>query len=95
MAEAKDTTKKESPTLSKNRRRTPMGGVATPTPGKHNIILLEWCCSDSSFFGMPSVDSRGCTVTRLRMREGMTTDYGYKCARSAVNNASKDNTVFL
>ena len=49
------------PTSSKNKTKTLSltGGVAAPNPGKHNRILLEWCCSDFSFFGMPSVDSRG------------------------------------
>ena len=95
MAETKDTSKKEPPTLSKHKRRTLMGGAATPTSGRNNRILLEWCCSDSTFFWMPSVDSRGCTVTRLTMREDMTIDYKYGYARSAVNNAPRDNTMFL
>ena len=57
-ADTKDTTEKKLPTLSENSRRTLMGGVANPTSGKDNRVLLERCCSDSSFFGMPSVDSK-------------------------------------
>ena len=72
-----------------------MGGVANPTLERDNRVLLEWCCSDSSFFGMPSVDSKGCTVIRLTVREDMTTDYGYRYAQSAVNNAPRNNTIFL
>ena len=52
-----------------------MGGVANPLSERYNIIVLEWCCSDSSFFGMPSVDSKGRTASRLTMREDMTIDY--------------------
>ena len=92
-ADIKDTTEKKSPTLSKKLRRTLIGGVANPTSGRNYINLLEWCCSDSSFFGMPSVDSKGCTVTCLTMREDMTIDYGYRYAQSAVNNAPRDNTI--
>ena len=89
--------KASSPTSSKDIPRTLSltGGVAAPIPSKNNRVLLKWCCSDFSFFGMPSVDSIGCTVTRLTMREDMITDYGYKYAQSAVNNAPRDNTVFL
>ena len=78
MADAKDTTKKEPPTISKRKRRTLMSSAysiaANSISSRNNIMLLEWCCSDYSFFGMPSVDSKGCTVTRLTMREDMTTD---------------------
>ena len=91
----KDTTEKKLQTFSNNGRLTLMGGVANPTSERDNILLLDWCCSDSSFFGMPSVDSKGCTVTRLTMREDMTTDYGYRYAQSAVNNAPRNNTIFL
>ena len=94
-ADTKDTTEKKSPTPSKNNRRTLMAGVANPTSGRNNIMLLEWCCSDSSFFGMPSVDSKGCIVTRLTMREDITTDYGYRYAQSAFNNAPRANTICL
>ena len=98
MADTKDTTKKEPPTLSKRKKRTLMSSAysnaANPTSGRHNLILREWCCSDSSFFGMPSVDSRGCTVTRLTMREDMTTYYGYRYAQSAVNNAPETTPYF-
>ena len=41
------------------------------------------------------VDSRGCIVIRLTVGEDMTTDYGYRYAQSAVNNAPRDNTMFL
>ena len=79
------------------------GGVAAPAPKvsqpllqiKNNRMLLDWCCSDSSFFGMPSVDSRGCTVTRLTMRHDVITDYGYTHAQSAFSSAPKGATVFL
>ena len=71
------------------------GGVAAHAANKINRMLLEWCCSDFSFFGMPSVDSRGCTVTRLTMREDMTSDVGCKCVQSAVNTAPKGATVLL
>ena len=69
--------------------------MAAPTSSRLNHVLLEWCGSDSSFFGMPSVDSKGCTVTRLTMREDVTTDHGFGYAQSAANNAPKDSMIFL
>ena len=94
-ADTNDTTENKMPTLSNNSRRTPIGSVANPTSGKDNRVLLEWRCSDFLFFGMPSVDSKGCTVTRLTMREDMTTDYGYRYAQSAVNNAPNQKTFYF
>ena len=80
MADTKDTTQKEPPTLSKRKKRTLMSSAysnaANPISSRDNTILIEWCCSDSSFFGVPTVASRGCTVTRLTMRDVMPTDYG-------------------
>ena len=99
MAVIRDTTEKEPPTLSKRKKRTLVSSAYSNavnlTSGRNNIMLLEWCCSDSSFFGMPSVDSRGCTVIRLTMRQDMTIDYGYRYAQSAANNAPRDNTIFV
>ena len=60
-----------------------------------NRLLLEWCCSDTSFFGMPSQDSKTCSVVRLTEREDMTTDDGYLFAQSAVNSSNTNNMVFI
>lgn len=74
------------------------GGVAKPIVKPRtqaNILLLEWCCFDALFFGMPSHESNTCSVVRLTEREDMTTDYGFRFAQSAVNNSGKDNMVLI
>ena len=74
------------------------GGVAKPIIEPRiqtNRLLLEWCCSDGSFFWMPSHESKTCSVVRLTEREDMITDYGYRFAQSAVNNSGKDNMVLI
>ena len=74
------------------------GGIAKPITkpkSQANGRLLEWCCSDASFVGMPSHEPKTCSAVRLTEREDMTTDYGFRFAQSAVNNSSKDNMVLI
>ena len=74
------------------------GGIAKPITKpkiQTNRLLLEWCCSDTSFFGMPSQDSKTCTVIRLTEREDMTSDDGYRFAQSAVNNSDNNSMVLI
>ena len=52
---------------------------------KPKRIVLEWCCSVSSFFGMTSADSKGFTLTCYG--EVTTTDDGFHDAQFAVNDA--------
>ena len=74
------------------------GGIGTPT-GKPKIqtnrLLLEWCCSDTSSFGMPFHESKTRSMVRLTEREDMTTDDGYRFAQSAVNNSNNNHMVLV
>ncbi len=52
--------------------------------GDINRNLSEVCCSNKSFMGLTTVESYGCNISRITIKEDFTTDFGLDMAISNI-----------